>query len=222
MDVAVFSDLHLRGPEDPNQARFLARLAGLGRVDLVVLLGDIFEHWWHFGDEPFPQYRPVAEALAPFPLVFVPGNHDFHAARWFESRGARVGAELVEAWDGRRVELLHGDHVDDALGYRFSHALLRGRAFAAYVDHLGPARAWPFLARLAGSPGGAPKPRLVAAQLDDARARIAAGAELVFMGHTHAPGIYGLPGGIFVNVGDAFVHRSWVRVRDGVPRMERL
>ena len=222
MHVGVFSDLHLRGPDDPTQGRFL-RTLGAHPFDRLVLLGDIFEHWWHFGHDPFPAYRPVVDALRGMPLVFVPGNHDFHALGFFRSElGAEGGAILSEVWDGRRVELLHGDQVDRSFGYRAASAVLRGPVMRALLNTMGPKRAWRFLGDLAGPPGGTPSDVLVAAQLAEASRRIGAGAEIVLMGHTHVPGIYQMPGGCFVNVGDGMTHASWVSVRDGVPTMQTL
>lgn len=220
--MACFSDLHLRGRDDPSQARFCAWLDD-AQVDRICLVGDIFDHWWHFGARPFDDYTPVIDRLRGRSLAFVPGNHDFHAASFFgEELGATVGVELVESWDHRRVELLHGDHVDRSAGYRLAAGVLRGPAFAGLVDRLGPARAWAFLRRLAGEPGGTPSPRLVALQRADARARIAAGADLVIMGHTHAAGIHGFGRAAFINLGDGLVHRSYVVVADGLPTMLQL
>lgn len=220
--MACFSDLHLRGPEDPGQARFCAWLDH-AEVDRICLVGDIFDHWWHFGARPFAAYAPVVDRLRGRSLAFLPGNHDFHAASFFSDElGATVGGELRERWDGREVDLLHGDHVDMSAGYRVTARVLRGPAFAAVVDRLGPERAWAFLRRLAGEPGGTPSPRLVAAQIADARRRIAGGVDLVVMGHTHAAGIHGIGRGAFINLGDGLVHQTYVVVDRGLPTMERL
>lgn len=221
MKVAVFSDLHLRGPDDPLQRRFVAWL-GREPVDRLVLLGDVFEAWWHFGATPLPAYTDVVAALRRHTVTFVPGNHDFHAGAFFrEQLGATVVDELHDTWDGLRVVALHGDHVDRSAGYRALTAVLRGRAFAAVVDAMGPARAWRFLLRLAGTPGGRPNPTLVAAQLRDAEARLAA-ADLVLMGHSHAPGVHRFGAGTYVNVGDCAEPAPYLVVEAGVPRVEQL
>src|SRR5690349_15967399 len=118
MRVALLSDAHLQGPDDPNQQRLLRFLATL-EVDRICLLGDIFQHWWHFGERPFPAYEPVVTALRRFPLTFVPGNHDFHAARYFrDALGAEVAPVVTTRWDGLPVHLSHGDEVDASPGYR--------------------------------------------------------------------------------------------------------
>lgn len=220
MRVALLSDAHLAGPDDPNQQRLVRFLATL-EADRLCLLGDIFQHWWHFGRTPFAAYAPVLDALRRFPLVFVPGNHDFHAARYFcDELGAEVAPVVTTRWDGLAVHLSHGDEVDASLGYRTLSAVLRGRVFATAVDALGPDRAWRFLSRVAGTPSGAPDASLCAAQLDQARARVAEGYGLVVSGHTHAPGVHVLPGGgTYVNVGDWVTHHTWLLVADGRPTL---
>lgn len=219
MRVALLSDAHLAGPDDPNQGRLLRFLDTL-EADHLCLLGDIFQHWWHFGRTPFPAYAPVIEALRRFPLTFIPGNHDFRAARFFrEVLGAQVAAVVTPTWDGVAVHLSHGDEVDTSIGYRALSGVLRGSAFAAVVDALGPERAWRLLARVAGTPSGTPDATLCAAQIVQARTRVAEGYALVVSGHTHAPALHELAGGVYVNLGDWVRHHTWLRVEDGRPTL---
>lgn len=219
MRIALLSDAHLGGPDDPNQQR-LVRWLGRLEVDRVCLLGDIFQHWWHFGAAPFDAYAPVVDALRRFPLTFVSGNHDFHAERFFRAElGARVGPR--DHWDGLEVHLAHGDEVDRSLGYAALSRVLRGRPFRAFVDALGPARAWRFLGMLAHPPAGSPDVTLVEAQQALARRILADGADLVVFGHTHAPGLYAWECGTYVNLGDWVRHHTWLLVEDGVPSLQR-
>jgi len=222
MRVVLLSDAHLRGPDDPNQAHLLAFLAGL-RADRLCLLGDIFQCWWHFGTRPFDAYVPVVEALRGGPpLIFVPGNHDFHAARFFQAElGAEVASSLEVNWDGLRVHLAHGDGVDASPGYTTITALLRGRTFARLVDAMGHDRAWTFLRRVAGEPHGVPSEALVAAQRLEAQQHIARGVDLVVRGHTHAPELTRLQEGHFANLGDWVSHHTYLVVSDGRIGLER-
>jgi UDP-2,3-diacylglucosamine pyrophosphatase LpxH len=211
--VALLSDAHLAGPDDPNQRALIAFLDTL-EADRLCLCGDVFQHWWHWGEAPFVQYAEVIAALRRFPLSFVPGNHDFHAASFFRAMGADVGETLTYEWDGLRVHLEHGDAVDRSPGYRALSAVLRGRAFAALLDRVSPERAWSLLGRLSGHGDVRPDPRLVAAQ--HARAG-SIDADLVVMGHTHAPELEGR----FANLGDWVRHHTWLLVEDGVPSLRR-
>lgn len=222
MRVVLLSDAHLRGPDDPNQARLLAFLDAL-RADRLYLLGDIFQCWWHFGARPFDAYAPVVDALRRGPPIsFVPGNHDFHAARFFRDElGAEVSATIDVSWDGVRAHLSHGDEVDASIGYALASAVLRGGAFAALVDALGHDRAWRFLRRVSGEPHGTPSSRLVDAQRRDADRLLSNGYELVVRGHTHAPELSALGHGHFANLGDWVSHHTYLLVEDGRVRLER-
>ena len=62
MRVVLVSDVHLGGPEDPTQARFIAWVRTL-RADRLCFLGDVFDTWWHWGPRAFPQYQPVIDAV---------------------------------------------------------------------------------------------------------------------------------------------------------------
>jgi UDP-2,3-diacylglucosamine pyrophosphatase LpxH len=210
MRTTFVSDAHLAGPDDPAQRAFLAFLRRL-ETDELVLGGDVFQHWWHFGDSPFPAYAEVVEALARFRLVVLPGNHDFTAPRFFARRGARTEGMLRHG--SVRINLDHGDGADTSAGYAAVSALLRGRPFGALVDALGPERGWAFLRRIAGSGVVRPDPLLIEAQ---ARLAATVDADVVVYGHTHAPRM--LPGPpIYVHSG-AFPG-SWVVVDDGFPRL---
>ncbi|MFZ5478141.1 MAG: metallophosphoesterase family protein [Myxococcota bacterium] len=211
MRVALLSDAHLAGPDDPNQRRLVSFLATL-EADRVCLLGDVFQHWWHWGDRPFARYAEVIAALRRFELSFVAGNHDFHAVAFFRAMGADAGDTLDYEWDGLRVHLEHGDAVDGSLGYRALTALLRGRGFAAVLDRLPEERAWTLLGRLAGHGDVRTDPKLVAAQ----HARAASlDADLVVMGHTHAPELSGR----FCNLGAS--PATWLLIDGGVPSLQR-
>lgn len=220
MRIALLSDAHLSGPDDPNQER-LIRFFDRLEVDRLCLLGDIFQHWWHFRRdgrlEPFGAYAPVVAALRRHRLLFVPGNHDWHAAEFFrEELGAEVGAALTATWDGLRVRLTHGDEADQRAGYRLASGLLRGRAFHALVDGLGPERGWRLLGRIAGQPHADRRPdeALLEAQRAQA-ARWLEGADLAVCGHTHAPGVHAIGRGHHVNLGDQVRHHTWLWIEDG-------
>lgn len=208
MRVAILSDAHLGGPDDPAQALLGAVVETL-EADHLVLGGDVFQHWWHFGGEPFPAYAPVVDTLRRrgIPLTVLPGNHDFHAPAFF---AAALGARVPDAdgyvratWDGVRVLLHHGDRADTSFGYAAVSAVLRGRPFAALVDTLGPAGGWELLRRLAGHGVVRENPPLIAAQVALAGRLLGEGegADLVVFGHTHQAGVHVLPGGRYLNAG---------------------
>lgn len=210
------SDLHIAGPDCPRQQAFLRFLATL-QCDRLCLCGDVFEHWWHWGSIPFPQYAQVVEALAPFTLTVLPGNHDWHVHEFFRDRGAQIPGPdgmVRTSWDGVPVLLAHGDQADRSAGYAALSWVLRGRPFRALVNAMSPAQAWRFLGRISGNGTVRQNLALIAQQL------VWAGelpGDVVIYGHTHAPGIQRVGHRALVNIGDGVSHGTYVLFDTSVP-----
>lgn len=227
MRALFLSDVHADGPDDPAQVALVGWLAQV-EADALYLLGDVFHTWWGYPDATFPRYRAVCDALLDVrrrgvPITLVPGNHDFEAGPFFtEALGARILPHHPVSLDGRRLYLAHGDEADQTFGYRLTRLALRGAAFRAGMSALGPERGLALLQRLAGASRRAPAPQawLIAAQRDWAQARVSEGAELVVLGHSHAPGVTPLQGGALYNLGDWSQGPRWLRLEDGVPTLE--
>lgn len=230
MRALVVSDVHLRG--GAGDARFLRFLAA-ARCDELVLLGDVFHHWWHWDDRAFPAYAEVLAALADFRLCALPGNHDFAAPPFLRDRlraeipsSPLPGARLHRDWDGTRVHLSHGDEADRSRGYGVTTALLRGAAFRAGVDAMPMAAAWTFLRALAGAPGvpsgGGGVSREREAQVELAREQHARGSTGVVMGHTHRPELTWFGDAWFANCGDWVASHTYLSVVDGRPELCRF
>ena len=226
MRVVMVSDLHITGLEDPVQARFVRWLDELV-VDELVLLGDLFHHWWSFGGAIQRGYVPVCAALLRLRargvrLSVVPGNHDFRLGPFFtDDLGANVRCAHLRTLDQRRLFLGHGDEADGTAGYRFTRALLRSGLFAALMAVLGPTLGESLLRRLAGVSRDHPmgSARLLQAQRVWAAARVAEGAEVVVLGHSHAPGEEKIGEGRLIRLGDWSRGRVWLEVEDGQTRL---
>jgi UDP-2,3-diacylglucosamine pyrophosphatase LpxH len=176
---------------------------------------------------PLPEYAGVCEALRRLArrgvwLGMVPGNHDFAAGPLFtEELRADVRPAHAETLDGVRYHLAHGDEADASLGYRLTRATLRGSAFAALMERLGPQRGGRLLRALAGASRDRPAPQaaLLEAQRTWAQARVEEGAQVVVLGHSHAPGLTPLRGGTLINLGDWRDGPRWLEVEGGVPTL---
>lgn len=229
------SDLHLDGPGEATDAAFLRLLHALPPSATLVVLGDAFHAWWTLGGEPFGAYAATARALLDFNLVYLPGNHDFHAPAYFGARGATTcrthhpGASLHLRLGKLHAHLSHGDEVDTSPGYRALHAVLRGAPFDRAIQALGEARAWSLLHRLAGDrqhvsrhdPTGTPP--LVEGQRARAQHLVnTEGFDLVAMGHTHAPELRPVGGGQFLNTGDWVAHRTYATVHGDRVELQRF
>ena len=154
MRVAVISDVHCAGPDDPIQAEFIGWLDAL-EADGLWLLGDIFHWGWAFSGTFHVAIQPVVDALQRvqergIDVLFVGGNHDFAVATTLGRMGIEVRQAHHRSLDGRGVFVAHGDEADQSVGYRLTQWLLRGRLFAWVIRMAGEVRGSWILARLAG------------------------------------------------------------------------
>ena len=145
MRALFIADAHLRHPEDANYRALLAFLdAQAGRLDLLALLGDIFEFWAGDRGVIHPSYRPLLTSLERLSnsgtrLIYVEGNHDFDLGRQFsEKLGCLVLPDggTIEL-DGLNLYLAHGDLANtEDRGYRLLRRLLRTRFLRTLIRHL--------------------------------------------------------------------------------------
>jgi len=228
MRTAMISDAHLQGIDDPAQHRMVAFFDGL-EVDHLYILGDIFHWWWGFREAVFSEYVPILAAMHRLrrrgvAITFVPGNHDFAVGPFFDEIGVTVSTRVDVALGGDRYVLVHGDEADDAWGYWLLKTILRGRAFAAVMRAVGPAGARRIGHEICGASrehASDPRP-LVAAQKAWAVRQIGAGADVVVVGHSHAPTIEPLAGGTFINLGDFARDGTWLAIGEGPPELRRF
>lgn len=230
-DAVVISDLHLWDRDEPRYAAALELLRGLPReVDLLVVLGDLFDFWIEDNVVLVERFADVIAALAAIhargvAVLYCEGNHDLHLESHFRrviGLDTFVGERRV--WvSSREVNLSHGDLVNPRdHGYLFLRWLLRTRI----VRWL--ARALPAELVVAIGERSSRKSRGYTARKNDpiralshdyARARIAAGADVVLIGHTHEPERTELVAqngrkGLYVNTGYWPVdgRKTWARI----------
>jgi len=154
MRVAVISDVHCAGPDDPIQQDFVGWLDGLN-ADALWMLGDIFHWGWGFGGGVQGSVQPVVDALMRAQdrgvrLLFVGGNHDFAVCSVLASLDIEVRGPHTRDVDGRKVFVAHGDEADRTWGYRLTQWVLRGMVFGLLIRFMGEVRGSRLLARLAG------------------------------------------------------------------------
>lgn len=233
MRALFLADAHLRQPSDKNYRALLTFLdAQCGQVDILVLLGDIFDFWIGNG-EILAEHAPMIEALERLKeqgtrLVYIEGNHDFHLGPVFTERlGCRVLADggTLEI-DGRKVFLAHGDLANSQdKGYLRLRRFFRSKAFALLVRHL-PAGLLQRIARLASresrKTSTGKRHRWPATELlkTHARRHFGTGHQVVVTGHFHQPFHIRQKEGELVALGDWIEQFSYAVCDNGVFSLE--
>lgn len=230
MHAIFIADAHLRRKDDENYRLLLEFLAGLrGSIDILYILGDLFEFWIGYERTPYPHYLPVLEKLqelreSGIEIVYFEGNHDFHLGPDFTGRlGVRVypGPATV-VLDGRRVHLCHGDEVNRRdYPYRLLRSVLHGRLIRALTRVVPPAVAAEIAERMGRKSKQNHQRRqhkwdYAALLRAYAAERFAEGCDVVISGHFHLPLIEGDSGHTLLCLGDWLTHYTYGEWRDGV------
>ncbi|MDT8440313.1 MAG: UDP-2,3-diacylglucosamine diphosphatase [Desulfuromonadales bacterium] len=235
MRALFLADAHLRRPTDANYRALLDLLdKQCGRLDLLVLLGDLFEFWAGDRKVLHASYQPLLAALERLTgsgtrLICVEGNHDFDLGRHFRDRlGARVLADggSIEL-DGQQVFLAHGDLANpDDRGYLLLRRLLRSAPLRLLIRHL-PIDLVLAIAMHSSRQSRARRNergrqervrRLLTAYADPI---LAAGHDLVVTGHFHLPLRLQLPHGELIALGDWIAQYSFLSYTDGRFELQR-
>lgn len=233
MRVVFIADGHLKGLEDTNQKSLVKFLDGLKEVDTLAVLGDLFDFWTGFNDVVYYRYLPVLNSLLKLKergtsIVYLEGNHDFSMGPFFtDVLGASVYPDSCEiAVDGRKIYLSHGDTIFMTRGYSMWRSFLRSPLFTMTAKATTPA----FVASIAESLSHKSREYNRGKAIEDklrqfARGRIAEGADVVVLGHSHVPGIYredaGGRKGFYANPG-SWADRSYLIYNNGEFKIGRF
>ena len=147
-------------------------------------------------------------------MTWIAGNHDW------EPRVDRLGIAVAESWrrtlGGARLLAVHGDEgADPRLRNRVLQRALRSRATQGLGRALGTERVRRIGRRIANhSRRSHPRKRFSVLQQQNLLADrlLGAQADVVLLGHSHAPGILPRRAGTLVNLGDWLHHKTYARV----------
>jgi UDP-2,3-diacylglucosamine hydrolase len=225
--IDLLSDVHLHADMPRTFAAWRRHLLGTP-ADAVLMLGDLFEVW--IGDDATTTgfagecVAVLREASRRRALFFLPGNRDFLAGDVLLASAGMQGLAdptLLDAF-GQRWLLSHGDALclDDADYQRF-RTQVRSAAWqqAFLAQPLAARERQARQMRDASMAHQATQGPAGWSDVDDAEAArwlAAAGSTTLIHGHTHRPGVHGLPGG-----GVRHVLGDW-DVDHGAPRARIL
>ena len=233
MRAVFLSDAHIRDHADPNLPPLMAFLRSLeGKVDRLIVAGDLFDTWFGFRHAVFPEYVPLLGALhrlteSGVRLVYVTGNHDFEMGRFFTDvlKAEVHDTQLVLEEDGRRAFVAHGDMANlHDRKYRRLRRFLRWSPTRALARRLPPGWVWAIAQKMTHHfTGEEIARRLPLAQIfsDYADAKLAEGFDTVILGHLHIPVFDQRPAGTYANLGDWITARTFLRWEDGRLELKR-
>lgn len=230
-DVFV-ADAHLQSPDDESYRKMLRFLDELrGNTSTLYIMGDFFEFWIGYPENPFSHYLPVMDSLRKLTeygtaIVYFEGNHDFHMGPFFtETLKAVVNPGPASLTiDGRLCYLCHGDQANPS---DFNYKILRNilhSPVTRWLTHVIPPQVASVIAERMGRKGrenlhlkGENQTyRLILSKF--ATTRFAQGYDMVISGHFHLPFIEEpeeYPGKLLVSLGDWATRFSYAELVDG-------
>ena len=233
MRAIFIADAHLKGLNDPNQKHLCSFLKTLKDVDILFVLGDLFEFWtgcnktleYHYSPV-LVQFKRLKESGAN--IIYVEGNHDFSVAPFFKDiLGGEVYPDSADiTLDGKRFFLAHGDIAEPNISYKIWRRLLRSSITSVIIKIMSPAFAWKVALWLAKTSRRNHKigDKLDKRQKNFAKEKITQNFDIVIFAHSHVPEISEIAAngknGVYANPGDWIKEFSYLVYEDGNIRLE--
>jgi UDP-2,3-diacylglucosamine hydrolase len=232
MTVYFASDFHLKYYENEDDIARRERVIGfidsiIGKADLLVLLGDIFDLWFAWDNVIIRNYFLFIKKIADLResgcrIVFIAGNHDF----WFNGfLSETIGMEIYydtfsEVIDGKKILASHGDmHTENDIRYQIFRSVLRSRFTRRCFELLHPDLALRLGNFLSRSSRNRYRPTQIQKQKEQGLRDFARKSlnthDIVILAHSHMPDIIHYDNGVYVNAGDWLYHDSYVILKNG-------
>lgn len=234
MKIVFVADAHLKGLEDPNQTSLVQFIDSLNDIDVLVILGDLFDFWGGDNKVVRKHYKPTLEAFKRLrergiEMLYLEGNHDFTMGRYFvQTLKAGVHPECVELVvdNDRKFFLAHGDLIAGGMGHAAWRQSLRSGILRLLMTSVGPWITWKIAMRLSKKSRQYSEKKDVEEKLREfARRRIASGSDAVVLGHSHVGGVHSEKAdgkkGTYANPGSWAGAKSYLLYEKGVFKLKR-
>jgi UDP-2,3-diacylglucosamine hydrolase len=232
MAAFFFSDVHLglgdRVAEKAKEDRLLGFLEEIRPdTELLFIVGDLFDFWFEYATVIPRGFHRTLAALQSFTdagktIHYLVGNHDCWMGDFFEKE---IGVNMHRDPFGivvqeKRVFVHHGDGLaDNDIGYRLIKPVLRNpiavRAYRWLHPDIG--------VRLARGTSRTSRDYTTnkhygeeSGMLRHAQRLIAAGAQIVVMGHHHRASRVDTGGGVYINLGDWITSHTYGVMNNGM------
>lgn len=229
----ITSDIHLGAVPWERERAFIMFLEHVGaHARSLLLVGDLFDFWFEYGDVVPGKHFRVLAALSELvesgiPVTLMGGNHDAWGGRFLrEEVGVAFHPDSLRMEiGGRRALVAHGDGVGRGdWSYRMLKAVLRNRVMVAGFRALHPELGMRLARRVSSTEGKITSDEGAAGRAryieEWARSVLRAEAELelVICGHSHVPVVAEVEAGrYYLNSGDWITHNSYITIRPDHP-----
>ncbi|MBI5892958.1 MAG: UDP-2,3-diacylglucosamine diphosphatase [Deltaproteobacteria bacterium] len=236
MKAVFISDAHLKNPCDKNYQIILNFLDNLKDVNLLVILGDLFDFWNGRNKIAHKHHKPILDKLLKLKnsgakIIYLEGNHDFFMGRIFtETLNADVYSDSAEiTFDNKKIFLAHGDMVNKKdYGYRILRYFLRSWLMRIVFYILPSTMVW----QIANAMSKGSRQYLAKGVkydemfIDYARDKWKQGYDAVMLGHAHSPKIFKQADNdsekFYINPGDWISHFTCIVYEDKKFSMENF
>ncbi len=226
MRAIFIADAHLRHPQDKNYQNLLNFLEQQqGNLDVLFLLGDIFEFWIGYRSIVFSEHLPLLSRLQQLSdngcqLYYVEGNHDFNLGAFFTDalNCTVIPDQQIVTLGRQKIFICHGDLANpQAKSYLLMRAFWRS-GFLKFLSRIVPPdSAWRFgnflcdLSHKKKHQQRDPSPLVI----PYAKKSLALGADHFVCGHFHYPLQTTTAEGQITVLGDWIKQFSYLELVDG-------
>ena len=237
MGVVYFiSDAHLgvnlKGAENREKDLICFLKEITSSASDIFIVGDLFDFWIDYKHAIRPCYIPILNQFinmidAGVNITYIAGNHDFALGNFLENTTGikTIQDDLSVNIQGKRVYIRHGDGVISGdTAYLILKKLLRNRFLQAIYKLLHPNIGVPLGTMFSGSSrhfsSESFKKDKEQKYLTAADKFLAAGNDIIVMGHTHMPALYERKQGIYCNTGEWINKYSYAKMVNGKISLE--
>jgi UDP-2,3-diacylglucosamine hydrolase len=229
--IYFLSDAHLGGEDESREKKKEQRLLSLLEKikedgEYLYLVGDMFEFWFEYRNAIPKGYLEILSKLKELvdggiKVIYLVGNHDFWLGDFLPTHlGIPIFKDSIEAvHQGKRIFISHGDGLAKKdRGYRVLKRILRNRVNIFLYRQIPPDISYP-LAKFVSHQSRSWVQKRDNSFLQEyenfAMEKLTQGFDAVILAHTHVPVIKNSGNGVYINLGDWFLHFTYGKLIEG-------
>jgi UDP-2,3-diacylglucosamine hydrolase len=229
--IYFLSDAHLGGEEESKEKIKEEKLLSLldrmkEDAEYLYLVGDLFEFWFEYKSTVPKDHFGILNKLKELvesgvKVNYLVGNHDFWLGDFLPKHlNIPIYKDQLEVvHQGKKIFLSHGDGLAKKdWGYRILKKILRNRVNIFLYRQLPPDISYPlakFVSRRSRNWVQKRDNDFLQEYENFAKSKIEQGYDAVILAHTHTPVFQNLGKGIYLNLGDWFLHFTYGKLCDG-------